>query len=254
MPGGGLVYPAYDLNHSYEDCDVFVSLAKLKEHYSAGVTLSMKNCFGITPCTIYGDAAPVDEPSLVLIGGREPFHWANRAPAKSALPELHSDTPRNDGYRLLRIVAEICAARPLHLTTIDGIETQAGGEDPWVRGARAGRNRARRAWRSSYSTRPSSGCAISSRWLGTFATSGSQLPTARRGPFIVWRAVNADIIHITTDCFHPKRIVKRSDPAQRSMAFLVKTVRARRFAAINARRLQPKRRSRNSGMVVDFAS
>ena len=61
MPGGGLVYPAYDLNHSYEDCDVFVSLAKLKEHYSAGVTLSMKNCFGITPCTIYGDAAPVDE-------------------------------------------------------------------------------------------------------------------------------------------------------------------------------------------------
>jgi len=134
VPGGGLVYPAYDLNHSYEDCDVFVSLAKLKEHSSAGVTLSMKNCFGITPCTIYGDAAPVNEPSLVPKGGRGPFHWGNRAPAKCALPELHSDTPRTDGYRLPRIVAEICAARPLHLAIIDGIETQAGGEGPWAPG------------------------------------------------------------------------------------------------------------------------
>ena len=49
------MYKGYDLNHSYDDCDVFVSLAKLKEHFTAGVTLSMKNCFGSTPCTIYGD-------------------------------------------------------------------------------------------------------------------------------------------------------------------------------------------------------
>jgi uncharacterized protein (DUF362 family) len=55
VPGGGLMYAGYDLNHSYRDCDVFVSLAKLKEHRTAGVTLSMKNCFGITPCTIYSD-------------------------------------------------------------------------------------------------------------------------------------------------------------------------------------------------------
>ena len=27
VPGGGLMYKGYDLNHSYEDCDVFVSLA-----------------------------------------------------------------------------------------------------------------------------------------------------------------------------------------------------------------------------------
>ena len=30
VPGGGLIYPGYDLNHSYEDCDVFVSCAKMK--------------------------------------------------------------------------------------------------------------------------------------------------------------------------------------------------------------------------------
>src|ERR1017187_7055608 len=49
VPGGGLIYPGYDLNHSYEDCDVFVSLAKLKEHAATGVTLSMKNVYGATP-------------------------------------------------------------------------------------------------------------------------------------------------------------------------------------------------------------
>ena len=49
VPYGGYMFPAFDLNHSYEDCDVFVSLAKMKEHATAGVTLSMKNCFGMTP-------------------------------------------------------------------------------------------------------------------------------------------------------------------------------------------------------------
>jgi len=35
LPGGGSVYPAYYLNHSYADCDVYVSLAKLKNHFTA---------------------------------------------------------------------------------------------------------------------------------------------------------------------------------------------------------------------------
>ena len=53
VPGGGSLYPAYLLNHSYVDCDVYVSLAKLKNHATAGVTLSMKNNFGITPTALY---------------------------------------------------------------------------------------------------------------------------------------------------------------------------------------------------------
>ena len=40
-PNGGYMFKEYWLNHSYEDCDVFVSIAKLKEHVSAGVTMSM---------------------------------------------------------------------------------------------------------------------------------------------------------------------------------------------------------------------
>jgi len=61
VPSGGLIYPGYDLNHSYEDCDVFVSCAKLKEHAATGVTLSMKNVYGSTPVTIYGEGAGVDD-------------------------------------------------------------------------------------------------------------------------------------------------------------------------------------------------
>ncbi len=84
VPGGGLMYAGYDLNHSYLDTDVFVSLAKLKEHRTAGVTLSMKNCFGITPCTIYSGQAPEDEPSIIPVGYRAPMHSGSRVPPRSA--------------------------------------------------------------------------------------------------------------------------------------------------------------------------
>ncbi len=73
VPTGGYIFPGFDLNHSYEDCDVFVSLAKMKEHATAGITLSMKNCFGLTPATIYGTGAGVDEPSVLPNGGRDMY-------------------------------------------------------------------------------------------------------------------------------------------------------------------------------------
>jgi uncharacterized protein (DUF362 family) len=128
VPGGGLMYAGYDLNHSYMDTDVFVSLAKLKEHRTAGVTLSMKNCFGITPCTIYSDDAPVDEPSIVPVGYRGPMHSGSRVPPKSApQPVAVSKDP---GYRVPRITADLVASRPIHLAVIDGIYTMTGGELP----------------------------------------------------------------------------------------------------------------------------
>jgi uncharacterized protein (DUF362 family) len=128
VPGGGLMDAGYDLNHSYMDTDVFVSLAKLKEHRTAGVTLSMKNCFGITPCTIYSDDAPVDEPSIVPVGYRGPMHSGSRVPPKSApQPVAESKDP---GYRVPRITADLVASRPIHLAVIDGIYTMTGGELP----------------------------------------------------------------------------------------------------------------------------
>jgi uncharacterized protein (DUF362 family) len=137
VPGGGLLFKAYDMNRAYEDCDVFVSLAKLKEHSTAGVTLSMKNCFGNTPTTIYGDGVGFDEPSRIPQGGRGgTLHEGKRQPPKSSLAEIDPHSPRDPGYRVPRVTADLVAARPIHLAIIDGIESVAGGEGPWVNGFR----------------------------------------------------------------------------------------------------------------------
>ena len=128
VPGGGLMYAGYDLNHSYRDTDVFVSLAKLKEHRTAGVTLSMKNCFGITPCTIYSTEAPEDEPSIEPRGYRAPMHSGSRVPPRSA-PQPVAES-KDAGFRVPRITADLVSVRPIHLAIIDGIYTMTGGELP----------------------------------------------------------------------------------------------------------------------------
>ncbi len=134
-PRGGHVFRAFDVNHSYRDCDAFVSIAKLKEHLTAGVTLSMKNCFGITPCTIYGDGAGEEEPGLLPQGGRGFLHSGSRQPSRSSPSENDPKSPRDPGYRVPGIVADLVAARPIHLAIIDGIRSQTRGETAGVRGA-----------------------------------------------------------------------------------------------------------------------
>jgi len=130
-PNGGHLFPAYDLNTAYDECDVFVSMAKVKEHAIAGVTLSMKNCFGITPCTIYGNRVPVDEPSPVPYAGRQEIvHNGARQPPKSAVPEKNPGSPRQAGYRVPRCVADLVASRPVHLAILEGIQTITGAELP----------------------------------------------------------------------------------------------------------------------------
>jgi uncharacterized protein (DUF362 family) len=135
VPTGGYIFPGFDLNHSFADCDVFVSIAKMKEHATAGYTGAMKNCFGCAPATIYGDGAGVDEPSVAPRGGRNSiFHNGRRGPSKSAPQEKDASTPRQDTYRVPRIVTDIVSSRPIHLAIVEGIKTMTGGEGPWVRG------------------------------------------------------------------------------------------------------------------------
>lgn len=132
------IYPAFDLNHSYEDCDVFVSLSKIKHHEECGITLSMKNVFGATPCSIYGDDAGVDEPNEAARRGRAAvLHFGRRQPSRSAPQELDFTSERYEGHRVCRIVTDLVAARPIHLAILDGIQSCIGGEGPWVRGSRA---------------------------------------------------------------------------------------------------------------------
>ena len=133
VPGSAYMYPAYDLNQALEETDVFVSVAKLKNHATCGVTLSLKNCFGNLPASIYGDDAGRDEPNEKPASGRNLVgHQGTRQPSKSAPPELHFGASHDPGYRVPRIVADLAGARPIHLSVIDGVESVAGGEGPWI--------------------------------------------------------------------------------------------------------------------------
>jgi len=137
VPGTPVMFPAYDLNRAYHDTDVFVSMAKLKNHATCGVTLSMKNCFGMTPASIYGDDAGIEAPNETPRSGRQAtMHEGRRNPSKTALAEVDPKSSRDPGYRMPRIVAELSVTRPVDLAIIDGIESLAGGEGPWVRGIR----------------------------------------------------------------------------------------------------------------------
>ena len=136
VPGGGTIFPAFDLNHSYQDTDVFVSMAKLKQHEICGVTLSMKNCFGITPASIYGEDAGRDEPNESPMQGRaSTCHLGKRQPSKSAPQERDPASSRDPGYRMPRVVVDLVTLRPIDLAIIDGVESVAGGEGPWIRGS-----------------------------------------------------------------------------------------------------------------------
>jgi len=129
------IYPAFDLNRSYEDMDVFISMSKLKHHEECGITLTIKNSFGITPNSIYGDDAGVDEPNEKPRRGREAIlHYGKRQPPKSAPQEVNFTSERYEGYRVPRICVDLIAARPVDLAIIDGIETSINGEGPWVKG------------------------------------------------------------------------------------------------------------------------
>ena len=131
VPHGGHLFPAYDLSTAYAESDVLVSMNKIKEHGTAGVTLSIKNLFGTTPATIYGNKVPKDEPAPIPYGGRQEIgHMGSRQPPTSSLPEKDPSSPREGGYRIPRIIADLAAAAPVSLAILDGIDTIAGAELP----------------------------------------------------------------------------------------------------------------------------
>ena len=126
VAGGGLIYSAFDVNHSYAECDAMVSIAKLKEHEQAGLSLTLKNMVGIAPGTIYGDSAGYDQPAARPYGARTMFHTGNRQPPEGTPLEKDPNSPREFGYRVPRIAVDLVRARPVDLAIIDGIETQTG--------------------------------------------------------------------------------------------------------------------------------
>jgi len=131
VPWGGFIYPAFDLNQRFEKTDVLLSLSKLKQHACAGVTMTVKNMFGATPCALYGNDAP-NENSLVHRTSM--FHSGRKSVPAGVPAELDHGLPRIATVRVPRIVADIYGARPVDLSIVDGIQTIRGGEGSWNRG------------------------------------------------------------------------------------------------------------------------
>jgi uncharacterized protein (DUF362 family) len=131
VPWGGFIFPAFDLNQWYEKTDVFVSLAKLKNHACAGVTGAVKNLFGITPCSIYGNEAPGED---ALQHRTSMFHDGRKAVSEGHPAELKHSVLRDALHRVPNIVADIFGARPVDLGIVEGIRTIKGGEGWWNRG------------------------------------------------------------------------------------------------------------------------
>jgi uncharacterized protein (DUF362 family) len=168
------IYPAFGVNHSYEDCDFFVSVGKMKNHQELGITLSMKTLFGITPTSPSGYGAneratpparksggqgqgfqgqgqgqgrgPGQEPpapsASAAFNGRMSvreriFHYGATQPPSHMPQEIDFKSNRYEGWRMPRLLTDICGARPIDLSVIDGIETIIGGELPFA-GTRPG--------------------------------------------------------------------------------------------------------------------
>jgi len=135
--GRPYIFPAFSLNHSYEDCDFFVSVAKMKNHEELGVTLSMKNLFGITPELLYGaDPAP---PGASRSVRERVFHYGQVGPPAGVPQEIDPNSNRYEGWRMPRLITDLCGARPIDLAVLDGIEALIGGESPGIPGSKLGK-------------------------------------------------------------------------------------------------------------------
>jgi uncharacterized protein (DUF362 family) len=131
------IFPAFSVNHSYEDCDFFVSVAKMKNHEELGVTLSMKNLFGITPELLYG--LTPRPPSASQWVRERVFHYGQVQPPAGVPQEIDATSNRYEGWRMPRLLTDICGARPIDLAILDGIEAIIGGEGSGMPGTKHGK-------------------------------------------------------------------------------------------------------------------
>jgi uncharacterized protein (DUF362 family) len=101
-------FSSFKMNQILNDINVYVSIPKMKQHYEAGVTCSLKNQIGTVPIQYY--TIPTDQ------GRRGALHNSTGGPSNSFLP--HS-------------ICDLNLARPVHLALIDGVKNARGGEGTW---------------------------------------------------------------------------------------------------------------------------
>jgi uncharacterized protein (DUF362 family) len=102
-------FQSFQMNQILSQVDVYVSIPKLKQHATAGLTCSLKNQVGTVPIslnTIAGDN-----------GRRGRLH--------------HATSTATEGDYLPESICDLNAARPVHLAVVDGIMNATGGEGVW---------------------------------------------------------------------------------------------------------------------------
>ena len=100
-------YSTFKFNQILDDVNVFISIPKMKQHYDAGVTHSMKNLVGIVPLHHY--TMPSDQ------GLRSAIHYEGG--------DIRTHLPRS--------ICDLNMARSINLAVIDGIKNAEAGEGPW---------------------------------------------------------------------------------------------------------------------------
>jgi len=109
VPGGGEMYQDYIFNPILQDVDAFMSVSKMKCHWVAGVTHTLKNLFGLVPARFY-----------------------RLSEQDSCRSEFHGPSDKTAGQRVPRIIVELNQARPIDFALVDGVLTTEGGEGPWI--------------------------------------------------------------------------------------------------------------------------
>jgi uncharacterized protein (DUF362 family) len=104
--GTPLVYADFWVNAVLTEIDVFISVAKMKCHTTTGVTLAMKNLFGLAPTSEY-----------------------RRSPKDNNRSAFHESTIFDT--RVPKVILDLNRARPIDLAIIDGIFTAEAGAGPW---------------------------------------------------------------------------------------------------------------------------
>ncbi len=111
VTGEPFFFDQFQLHPQLQDVDVLVSAAKMKCHYNAGVSLSMKNLIGLTPMAQY-QINPKDSHRTLLHLSRS------------------DGDPDEVNTRLPRVILDVNRARPIQLALIDGVKASEGGEIP----------------------------------------------------------------------------------------------------------------------------
>jgi len=106
-------FKSFTQNQILSDIDVYVSIPKLKYHYEAGFTGSLKNQIGSTPKQLY------------MLSGETSY--------RSALH--HSISSGNVHTYLPETICDLNLVRPVHLAVIDGVMNAHGSEGSWNPGA-----------------------------------------------------------------------------------------------------------------------